>query len=84
MPCPLISVGRLRQEGVIFTNVDPERAELKREDGTTILRVPGKKNVYPLVTLMEAHVRLGHVSPEAIKFAAESGNLAGMTVDLNR
>jgi GAG-pre-integrase domain len=101
MPCPLISIGRLREDGVIFSNEEGDTGNLKLEDGTVILRVPMSGNrVYPLetwrpssaasaqrgrkvLTIMEAHRRLGHIAPEAVKHAVSEGFLAGFDVDLS-
>jgi hypothetical protein len=51
LPCPLISLGRLRASGVVFSNSTDGFAELReKKTGRLVLKVPVKDNVYPIAT----------------------------------
>jgi len=63
----LISVGCLLQAG------------LEEE----ILHAKEVGEMYPLETVMEAHARMGHISPAAIRRLVRDGMMVGMEVDLN-
>jgi len=82
MPSPLISIGRLRDSGVVFSNEKKSVGTLRSPDGNVILEVPMEAGVYPLRTLMQAHARLGHVAPDGIRKMAKDGLIAGLNIDV--
>jgi len=53
------------------------------ESGSEILRVKQTHDMYPLDTIMEAHARMGHVSPAVIRKMVREGMVEGFKVDLN-
>lgn len=100
MSTPLISVARLRENGVIFSNATPGGAILKDSKGALSLKIAEQDGVYPLVTwkpgaahsankassvisMQEAHLRLGHTPYDAIKHLVKIGAVVGLEIDLN-
>jgi len=79
----LISLTQLRKSGLYFSNKTDGWAILTNTDsGKEILRVKQVHDMYPLETVMEAHARMGHVAPAAIRRLVKDGMVVGMKVDL--
>lgn len=80
----LISLTQLRREGVFFSNRKHGHASLINiSTGEMILKVTEDHGMYPIKTVMEAHARLGHISPDAVRKLVKDGMVTGLNVDLN-
>jgi hypothetical protein len=57
MSSPLISIARLRESGVIFSNLESKWATLKDTKGPLRFKVPEKNGLYPLTTWKPASAK---------------------------
>jgi len=80
----LISITQLRKDGLFFSNKQAGHGTLSfAKSDDEFLTIKESHGMYPLITVMEAHSRLAHISPSAVRKLVREGMALGFEVDLS-